>query len=268
MNQPLQKNSLVVVDTAGDRPVTVISSNYRTFPELYLDVYVHGDNWEQASFAQLFVKARCKKAETIEKADIVVFVGGDDVNPMLYGAKAHEKSRWSAHRDREDLDMYAKCYAAGIPMVGVCRGMQFLAAMNGDVLYQDVDEHYGDHPIYVVNEKRMIDRISSVHHQMVKKSANMEVVAFCGRAKEKWLDPTTCESSGTDVEALFYRETCCFGVQGHPEYSGYDDYAGWFFRALDQYINCNPDLKLIDGVRRIKPDLLKQRENKAISELN
>src|SRR3546814_2154841 len=63
-----------------------------------------------------------------------------------------------------------------------------------------------------------------------------------------------------DVEAYFYRDTCTIGLQGHPEYKGYDDFTKWSFDLLNQFVLENPDVDLINRYRRIKPDLLKERK--------
>lgn len=260
---------LTIVEDDGSRPVAVISSDYYKFPELFIDVFVVGDAYEQAMFAQLFVKARCRKAESIEKADLVVFSGGDDVNPALYGETAHPQTAFDSERDKIDMAVYEECYTHGVPMLGICRGAQFGHVMNGGKLFQHVDRHFGDHPIYCQNEKRMLERVSSVHHQMCIEHPDMDVLAFCGRSTERWFNEKTSElNTKKDIEAFFYRDSCFIGIQGHPEYSGYDDFAGWTFRTLDHLVNCNTDLALKDGVRRIKPDILEQRTSKIAKLLN
>jgi gamma-glutamyl-gamma-aminobutyrate hydrolase PuuD len=240
--------------------------NILEYPELYMDVYIAGDVMEQRAFAEMFIRSRCRRADTPDEADLVVFTGGPDVDPVLYGELPHPTTRVDLQRDKEDLALYAHCLKHGIPMFGVCRGAQFLAVMMGAKLYQDVDKHYGDHTIWDHKSKVQLGKVSSVHHQMVipHTDGGMEIIATSGEATYRWKNPTDkiASSSMQDVEAFFYRETCILGVQGHPEYRGYNAFARWTLRLLDEYIVCSPDTVLIDNKRRIQPDLVAQREAK------
>src|SRR3546814_5523779 len=107
-------------------------------------------------------------ADTPEEADLVVFVGGADVDPALYGAERHQTTFPDTDQDQRDMELFKTCYENGIPMLGVCRGAQFLNVMHGGKLYQDVDNHVGDHPIYDTQNKRVIHNVSSIHHKMCK----------------------------------------------------------------------------------------------------
>lgn len=258
-----QTTNAVTPINKGERTVQIIKSDYIKFPELYMDVFVVSDDpYEHSAFAKMFVKAYCRKAETIDKADLVVFTGGEDLNPKLYHQKAHESVRWNDRRDKKDIEAYSKCYQEGIPMLGICRGAQFLHVMNGGELYQHVDHHTGDHRMYCTRQKKMIERVSSVHHQLVVENRMMEVLGFvAGKSEERWVSPSQVEKGpNSDIEAFFYRDTCSIGIQGHPEYSGYDEFLEWTFDTLLNLIDYNPDLKLIDSFRRIPPDTLHMRE--------
>lgn len=244
--------------TTKTRPLNIMKAGKHVFPELWLDVYVTGTSFEQQQFAELFVRGRCRKAKTPEEADLVVFAGGDDVDPALYGEKAHYTTHFLRERDEADKLLYDLCLSQGIPMLGICRGAQFLHVMQGGKLYQDVDGHTGDHNMYDVIEKRVLPRISSVHHQMVILNDRMILVGACsGRSKVRHLNPTLRdEGSNRDVEAYIYREPCIIGIQGHPEYRGYDDFAQWTLNLLHKTLNENPDLHYLKGHLRIKPELL------------
>jgi gamma-glutamyl-gamma-aminobutyrate hydrolase PuuD len=245
--------------------VTVFKDDKLDYPELYLAVYVSGDRFEQAQFAQWLVKAKCRKAGTIEEADLVIFTGGQDVDPQFYGERMHQRTKFSHSRDQADIATYVRCLKAGIPMLGICRGMQFLHVMNGGKLYQDVDQHNSEHPMWDVRNKIKIDRVSSVHHQAcIPNMANgMELIATTNRSTKRWLnDKDSNDGSKMDVEALFYRETCCLGFQGHPEYAGFNYYAKWALDRINDYVVCNPDLTWIESTRRMIPELMAQRSEK------
>lgn len=242
------------------------------FSDLWMSVYISpGPLEETRPFAEMFVRSWCRKASTLEEADLVVFVGGEDVNPILYGETTkHDRTRFNIKRDEADMALYTKCLHEGIPMLGICRGAQFLHVMNGGKLYQDIDNHVGDHSMRDLRKNgAVIDRVSSVHHQscIADASLGMEVLATSYESKTRWRNKTD-KNVGImeDVEAFFYRDTCCLGIQGHPEYKGYDQFLRWTFETIYDLIVCNPDIILTshaDGGKgksyRIRPELMEQR---------
>lgn len=251
--------------------VTIIKDTTTLFPELYLDVYVEGDLFEQRNFADMFVRSRCKKAVSPEKADLVVFTGGIDVNPALYGEVKHRSVAFDIKRDERDMEVYGYCLAEGIPMLGICRGAQFLHVMNGGKLYQDIDGHTGNHAIWDLRTATNIPKVSSVHHQSVRpnKENGMEVVATAREATKRWMNDKEFDAgmgAFADIEAFWYRDTACLGIQGHPEYKGYDKFLQWSLKQLEHYIGENPDLELrrYGGLsyRRMKKDLIAMRDGK------
>lgn len=242
--------------------VLVMKDSHMDYPDMWLDVYVAGDEYEQAAFADMFVQACCRKAKSPLEADLVVFTGGADVDPALYGEKAHPLTHFRPERDESDIKLYKLCVDNGIPMFGVCRGAQFGHVMNGGKLFQHVDGHNGDHSIYDVIGKRVIHKVSSVHHQMVRRHTGMTVLAENGSATVRWMnDKEKIEGHVMDVEAFFYRDTCFLGVQGHPEYKNYSKYMQWCLDLIQKYVVENPDIALTDRYRRIKKDLLELRKD-------
>lgn len=233
-----------------------------SFPPLYMEVYIAGDAIEQRAFADMFIRTGSKRATSPEEADLVVFTGGADVDPLLYGAEKNKKTYCDPVRDKADMVLYQKCLELGIPMFGVCRGAQFLHVMNGGELYQDVDNHHGDHALHLTKENRVLQSISSVHHQMCKENelGGMEVLGYIYKSSTRHFGASGV-FSGThrDIEAFWYPKTGCFGVQGHPEYKGYYAFAQWCLSQLNKLFLENPDYDLIDNLRRMKPEILAAR---------
>lgn len=266
---------VVTVPKAKTHRVSLMLDTPLKFPDLWFEVYIAGDAYEERNFANFLIMSQCSRAKSPLEADLVVFTGGPDVDPALYGAKPHKTTRFSSQRDSEDIELYNLCLENGIPMFGVCRGAQFGHVMNGGTLYQDIDDHYGDHSIYDSSERMVISPVSSVHHQMCVRNPDMEVIAESGKNTERWLDDTRFETGHhMGVEGFFYRDSCFLGVQGHPEYRGYDKYAQWCLEKINKYINENPDIDCSGGLRRVKQSLLEERKllktpsNKNEKELN
>jgi len=79
----------------------------------------------------------------VGRLDGLVLTGGGDIDPASYGAARHPRTGpASAERDRAELDLLAAALAAGLPVLGICRGLQLLNIARGGTLHQ----HLGDLP--------------------------------------------------------------------------------------------------------------------------
>lgn len=263
--------ALPVIPTVKTHPVRLFRDVVVTYKDLYLTVFVAGDHYEERNFAEMFARSNCQKSESVDGADVVVFTGGVDVNPALYGELAHPTTdNPNEERDNSDIALYAYCLEHGIPMMGICRGAQFLHVMNGGKLYQHVDGHNKPHAIWDVISMKQIDMVSSVHHQMIipDNRLGIELIATSNAATSRWRNPRDNDmGKRADVEAFFYRKSCCLGFQGHPEYHGYPHYTAWCLEKMEAYFNYNPDLKLDGGNYRVLPERRKANVQ-TLSELN
>lgn len=257
-DMPVKKGELGLF---GENRVMVFRDHLLDFPELNLRVSVIGPPQDTRGFPALFTRAYCTPAKDLYDSDLVVFTGGPDVEPMYYNEEPYPTTSWSEDRDHSDIGVYMQCLDEGIPMVGVCRGAQFLAVMNGAKLFQEIDNHYGDHPIFDVKRKIQLERVSSVHHQCVRPCADMEIIAVAHKATQRWANPEYCvEGRSAELEAFYFRDTCCFGVQGHPEYKDYNGYAKWFLDYLDELVCLNEDIEWRDNHRRLKQEFIDERK--------
>ena len=76
-------------------------------------------------------------AAAVGRLDGLVLTGGGDIDPAGYGAAPHPRTgRVSAERDRAELDLLAAALAAGLPVLGICRGLQLLNIARGGTLHQ------------------------------------------------------------------------------------------------------------------------------------
>lgn len=229
------------------RRVSIFKDHALDYPALCLKIFVQPDPAvpdDEARFAKMFARAACRRAASLGEADLVVFAGGSDVDPVLYNEKPHPYTHFSTERDQTDMDLYLFCIEHGIPMFGVCRGAQFLHVMNGGKLWQHVDNHYGPHGMFDIVSYECVEKVSSVHHQMVRENVRggMEIIATASKSKERFANPTDKDiGNNADIEAFYYRETGCLGVQGHPEYEGYNYFTIWCLKMIDTYICLNPD---------------------------
>ena len=264
------KTTAAQLSTKKSHRVGLIKDSATDYGDLWLQVYLAAEGpIEAALLRQLLARSGCMGVDNPSDADIVVFGGGSDVTPQLYDQTVyHEKTKPWIKRDLADLDLFERCVNEGIPMVGICRGAQFGHVMNGGTLYQDTDGHHGDHAMYDTRNSRIIPRISSSHHQLAKENNHMELIGVSpGKSTKRYMSATIMETSKIrDVEAFFYRDTCFFGVQGHPEYRGYHQYAKWFTDMIQALIVENPDIEYRTEPKayRIKQEILDRRKLKHV----
>ncbi len=75
----------------------------------------------------------------LEGLDGLLLSGGEDVDPALYGDRAATEL-WtpSRGRDRFELALFREARRRGLPILGVCRGIQLINVALGGTLYQDL----------------------------------------------------------------------------------------------------------------------------------
>lgn len=135
----------------------------------------------------------------VDLLDGLLLSGGSDVNPVSYGAQPHPETRPAREeRDRFEIALARRAIERGIPVLGVCRGMQMLNVACGGTLDQhigrlDVHRHtpgaFHDHevalePGSVAEQAAGSARlwVKSHHHQGVERLGAGLVVT--GRAVE------------------------------------------------------------------------------------
>lgn len=155
-----------------------------------------------------------------EEFALVVFTGGADVTPSIYG---HERSKLTYNnemRDYHEKHIFMTALEFGIPMSGICRGMQWLNCMAGGFMVQHLDGHNlaGNHYAHRYDGEDI--KVNSLHHQMCVPPEDAYVLAasatqrsgryILGNKKKKFTAPV-------EVESAYFPNIHAFGVQWHPE---------------------------------------------------
>lgn len=184
--------------------------------------------------------------QLMSMCDGFLLTGGHDVSPWIYGEKPLEGLIDSCEkRDRMELIVLREAIADDRPLLGICRGIQFINAALGGTLYQDlpsqhpsdIDHHQSppydvpahnvkirkDSPLFGILETETLP-VNSYHHQAVRDLADgLSVMA---------------QAEDGIVEAV-YRPQSSFlwAVQWHPEFSYLtDENSMKIFRAFLQAI--------------------------------
>jgi putative glutamine amidotransferase len=122
--------------------------------------------------------------ETLAALDGVIFSGGGDIDPELYGAEPHDATdKPRSERDAAELRLLEAALDRDMPVLAICRGSQLLNVARGGDLVQHLPETVGheqhrhdpgsfsDHDVKVAADSRLGgllgDRapVKSHHHQ-------------------------------------------------------------------------------------------------------
>lgn len=190
-------------------------------------------------------------AKDPDEADILLFTGGEDVSPEFYDENKLECTFTNIDRDRKEKIFYEDAIEKGLPMIGICRGGQFLNVMNGGKMWQDVNNHTGDHLVEEVQPKGtkaspLRFTATSTHHQMMRPSKDGTVLAvgvddkgmpLCDERIAFGQQVEGCSKKHPDVEVVWYEKTKCLCFQPHPEYNAATKECREYFEGLlDEYI--------------------------------
>lgn len=167
-------------------------------------------------------------AQIAERYDGFLFTGGHDVSPALYGEAALPVcGELCPRRDSMEHLLFRAAAERDKPVLGICRGLQFINVALGGTLYQDlpaqrpsdVDHHQAapydrsSHPVELPEGSPLrtllgADSVSvnSCHHQGIKELAPaLQAMAWAPDGL---------------VEAVFHPgKRFIWAVQWHPEFS-------------------------------------------------
>lgn len=164
----------------------------------------------------------------VSVCDGFLFTGGQDVSPELYGEeKTIHCGECSPERDRMEMALLEEVLREDKPLLGICRGIQFLNAALGGTLYQDIPaqvktetEHHQTPPYDIpVHEVRIKEdtvlydllmtprlKVNSYHHQAIKELSSQ-------------LRVTAVSDDGLIEGVYMPGKKFVWAVQWHPEFS-------------------------------------------------
>ncbi|MGY5138966.1 gamma-glutamyl-gamma-aminobutyrate hydrolase family protein [Streptomyces nigrescens] len=119
-------------------------------------------------------------AAAVARLDGLVIAGGADVQPARYGAEPHPRTGPPAlDRDAWELALIEAALAGGVPLLGICRGLQLLNVALGGTLIQHLDGHAGAPGVFEQHEIKPVPgtllgrtlpepvAVPTYHHQAV-----------------------------------------------------------------------------------------------------
>ena len=131
------------------------------------------------------------RAGAFASMDGLLLTGGEDVDPTRYGHARDAATVFDPARDALEAAAFAAADSRGLPVLGICRGLQAMNVFAGGTLLQHVDGHAGPgwghgaalaHPLRLVPGSRLarilnpvnaggaVLTVNSYHHQAVRAS--------------------------------------------------------------------------------------------------
>ncbi|CAN5737434.1 gamma-glutamyl-gamma-aminobutyrate hydrolase family protein [soil metagenome] len=170
----------------------------------------------------------------VKVLDGLIASGGADIDPALYGAERHPMTDpLNPDRDGAEMRLLGKAMDSGVPVLGICRGMQMMNVARGGDLIQHLDDHtdgaghvkapgeFSSHSVTVSPGSRLgaivgeRTTVRSHHHQAPNRVGE-------GLTKVAWSEDALTEG----LEAA--GDPFTIGVLWHPEEEG----VGPLFAAL------------------------------------
>jgi putative glutamine amidotransferase len=166
-------------------------------------------------------------ARALDGTDGLVLTGGEDLDPAWYGVEpSPHLSPPSRERDLFELGLFAAARERGLPILGICRGIQLINVAMGGTLYQDLPTEYTgrvehqpegsrdlrSHSVRLEPGSRAAEALGSVsltvnssHHQAIRKLAP-------GLRATGWTEDDLIEAAETPAGTPWL-----LAVQWHPE---------------------------------------------------
>jgi len=197
--------------------------------------------WLTATSADAFFAGDNPAITQLEELDGLLLTGGGDIDPMLYGETMAGSDPPEWPRDHLEIAQFQVARRRGIPILGICRGLQFLNVAMGGSLIQHLPnwpKHRAvapkfeskQHRVRLDSESRLarilvddrstglIVAVNSRHHQAVtldRLAPGLIGTAEVVGAESAWSEFTIVE--GIETSATREGREFVLGVQWHPE---------------------------------------------------
>ncbi len=158
--------------------------------------------------------------------DGILLSGGGDIDPLLFGEEPlRQNGEITPLRDSFELTLCRAALESGLPMFGICRGMQVMNIAAGGTIFQDIPTQTGS----TLKHSQQAPRPHATHSVTPEENSllaalwgkkNVAVNSFHHQAVARLGNGFSAAAHSTDgvIEAI-ERQNAAFalGVQWHPE---------------------------------------------------
>ncbi len=216
--------------SAGSRPVIGITANYADDKATLAEAYYR--SVLEAGGVPLLIPPYSEREaliETLSHIDALLLTGGADIDPRYMCEEPDYSLLHSINpaRDEQELLLTLLADAHNLPILGICRGVQVLAAAFGGSVHQDIYAALGAGLLN--HDQSPVERGVATHEVIIARdsllcrifgSERLDVNTFhhqaVGRAPQGFRVVATSPDGVIEgIEAVDGR--CIIGVQWHPE---------------------------------------------------
>jgi putative glutamine amidotransferase len=172
----------------------------------------------------------------VDQLDGLVLSGGTHVHPAIFGQQPRVTARYDRLRDATDHRLLAEARALGMPVLGICRGAQFINVFQGGTLCQNVTPlrvHTRHRPLLLPLQTVRLVADSGLRRWMQASVVGANRIhSQAIRRLGRDLRVVALDNDGF-VQAVEGRDgPWLLGVQWHPEYLLYHAGHRGIFRAF------------------------------------
>jgi len=182
----------------------------------------------------------------VARIDGLVISGGADVEPDRYGARPHPRTAgWRPDRDAWECALLDAAEAVGLPVLGVCRGMQVMAVNAGGRLDQHTPDLVGHEQHSPGGDEFGVVDVSTMAGSRVAGLVGNHLSVNCHHHQSVADHPgfvATAHAADGTLEAMESEgDRFCVGVQWHPETAADVGLLAGLVRAAAAYADERPD---------------------------
>ncbi len=169
----------------------------------------------------------------LEDVSGMILQGGSDVCPSWYNQEGKSAKKVQRHRDIFEVALVKICYERGIPMLGLCRGMQLINVVLGGTLHQELSKEEGfiDHIAYKDenSDDFSLENMEECFHDVILEEGGllrsvyekdrMNVNSYHHQGVDALAKELQAEARSPDslIEAYSLKDKGILGLQWHPE---------------------------------------------------
>ncbi|MCL4415418.1 MAG: gamma-glutamyl-gamma-aminobutyrate hydrolase family protein [Actinobacteria bacterium] len=153
------------------------------------------------------------------KIERIIFSGGGDVDPKLFGGKLNKKGSYSPQRDQNEIQILNFAKTNQIPVLGICRGTQFLNVSFGGKLIQDLKKDFPNSQNHVAtnHQIKLIDPI--IQKAFTEEKFHVNSYHNCGLGSKELSSELNAFAKSDDdlIEGIYHPNLPIAGIMWHPE---------------------------------------------------